>query len=232
MGLLSKILGTISNSFTIGDGAAGDKYVQAETGVPAPPFVRYNDTTKLWEISNNGVAVSAPIHRSFANEIHAITSKAVPEDADEVLIEDSTNSWNKKRVALSTIGKASYPAYQYATSATAPTTNLAAYNPPTTLLPGMQVTALVSGLYRMQLNLEWQGTSSATVGAFALTVNNLMVTNSTRRSRVTAGGAWMNLMVEAVGNVTAGQVVQADWWVFAGGTLTAGNRFFSIMRVG
>lgn len=43
------------------------------------------------------------IHDNVANEIHQVTQKATPVAADEVLVEDSADTWNKKRVALSAI---------------------------------------------------------------------------------------------------------------------------------
>jgi hypothetical protein len=43
---------------------------------------------------------SAAIHDNAASEIHAVTEKATPVDADEILIEDSADSYNKKRVQI------------------------------------------------------------------------------------------------------------------------------------
>jgi len=43
------------------------------------------------------------VHDNVAGEIHAVSNKATPVSADEILIEDSADSWNKKRVALSSI---------------------------------------------------------------------------------------------------------------------------------
>ncbi len=40
------------------------------------------------------------IHDNVADEINQVTSKATPVDADVLLIEDSANSWNKKKIAL------------------------------------------------------------------------------------------------------------------------------------
>jgi hypothetical protein len=40
------------------------------------------------------------IHDNVANEINAVTAKATPVAADVVLIEDSADSWNKKKIAL------------------------------------------------------------------------------------------------------------------------------------
>lgn len=45
----------------------------------------------------------AAIHDDVAGEIHAITNKATPVNADELVIEDSADSWNKKRVAISAL---------------------------------------------------------------------------------------------------------------------------------
>lgn len=47
--------GTDSNTFTIGSTAAvSDMYIYANIGTPALPFVRYNATNSIWELSNNG----------------------------------------------------------------------------------------------------------------------------------------------------------------------------------
>jgi hypothetical protein len=40
------------------------------------------------------------IHDNVQNEIHQISEKSVPVDADEIVIEDSAASWGKKRVSL------------------------------------------------------------------------------------------------------------------------------------
>lgn len=59
MGLRDHIAGTTSDTFAIGNGAAGDKYIQAENAAGTLPFIRYNDTTKKWELSNDGIAIVA-----------------------------------------------------------------------------------------------------------------------------------------------------------------------------
>lgn len=43
------------------------------------------------------------IHDNVAGEIHAITSKATPVAADEIVLEDSADSWNKKRATISSL---------------------------------------------------------------------------------------------------------------------------------
>lgn len=57
MGLRDNVLGTTSNTFAVGDGRAGDKYLQAETAAATVPFIRYNDTAKRWELSHDGTSV-------------------------------------------------------------------------------------------------------------------------------------------------------------------------------
>lgn len=47
------------------------------------------------------------IHDNVANEIHAIALKATPVSADEVVIEDSADSWNKKRASVGSIASGS-----------------------------------------------------------------------------------------------------------------------------
>lgn len=71
--LRDKIVGTTSNTFAIGDGGAGDKYLQAETAAATLPFVRYNDTAKLWEKSDNGTAVT-PIGRVRQHLVSEVTA--------------------------------------------------------------------------------------------------------------------------------------------------------------
>jgi hypothetical protein len=43
------------------------------------------------------------IHDDTANEINAITAKATPVAADVAIIEDSADSWNKKKIALTSL---------------------------------------------------------------------------------------------------------------------------------
>ncbi|MBZ0158375.1 MAG: hypothetical protein K8I29_19430 [Alphaproteobacteria bacterium] len=54
MGLFGDIKGTRQNTFEIGNGQAGDKTLVARNGDANPPKVRYNDTTNLWQYSNDG----------------------------------------------------------------------------------------------------------------------------------------------------------------------------------
>lgn len=61
MSVFQKVRGTTSDSFAIGIGKSGDKYLEADTGNPTTlPFIRYNDTLKRWEISGDGVNVYDP----------------------------------------------------------------------------------------------------------------------------------------------------------------------------
>jgi hypothetical protein len=43
------------------------------------------------------------IHDNVANEIHAITAKATPVNADELLIEDSAAAWAKKSITITSL---------------------------------------------------------------------------------------------------------------------------------
>lgn len=54
--------------------------------------------------SNMGIgADAAAIHDNVASEIHAITEKTTPVDDDELVIEDSADSYNKKRLKISNL---------------------------------------------------------------------------------------------------------------------------------
>lgn len=57
MPVFQKVRGTTSDNFAIGVGKSGHKYLEADTGAGTVPFIRYNDTTKRWEISNDGAAI-------------------------------------------------------------------------------------------------------------------------------------------------------------------------------
>lgn len=48
------VSGTTENTFTIGDGLAGDKTIAMDNGGATLPAIRFNDLTNKWEFSNNG----------------------------------------------------------------------------------------------------------------------------------------------------------------------------------
>ena len=61
--LVQAVQGAIAsggNAFRNGDGAAGDKYYYAQNADALKPYVRYNDTTKKWEMSNDGASSFVP----------------------------------------------------------------------------------------------------------------------------------------------------------------------------
>lgn len=61
MSVFKKLRGTSSGNFSIGVGTAGHKYLEADTGNPTTfPYLRYNDTLKRWEISNDGTTIYSP----------------------------------------------------------------------------------------------------------------------------------------------------------------------------
>lgn len=75
MGLFGDIKGTRQNTFEIGNGQTGDKSLVARNGDANPPKVRYNDTSNLWQYSNDGT-----------------TWKDLPPSADDVLPSQGGNS--------------------------------------------------------------------------------------------------------------------------------------------
>lgn len=52
-------IGTGGNALRIGDVLAGDKYLYAQNADASKPFLRYNDTLNVWELSNDGTSTSA-----------------------------------------------------------------------------------------------------------------------------------------------------------------------------
>jgi hypothetical protein len=89
-------------------GAGGSLTVKEEDGAPSVAGVTEIKVTNGSLTDNTGGSVSialsasdsAAIHDNAASEIHAVTEKATPVDADEILIEDSADSYNKKRVQI------------------------------------------------------------------------------------------------------------------------------------
>jgi hypothetical protein len=57
MSVFQKVRGTTADRFAVGIGKTGDKYLEADTGAASLPFVRYNDTTKRWEFTNDGTTI-------------------------------------------------------------------------------------------------------------------------------------------------------------------------------
>lgn len=59
---------------------------------------------KMVQITNlPGGADADAIHDNVADEIHQIALKGTPVSADEIVIEDSVDSWNKKRIIISSL---------------------------------------------------------------------------------------------------------------------------------
>jgi hypothetical protein len=55
MGLFSNLLGTVSNSFRIGDKTTvSNKTIEANNGDANRPAMRYNESTNKWQFSNDG----------------------------------------------------------------------------------------------------------------------------------------------------------------------------------
>lgn len=61
----------------------------------------YDLATNTW-VPGSPTDVTA-IHDNVASEIHVVTEKTMPANDDEILIEDSTDSYNKKRIKISNL---------------------------------------------------------------------------------------------------------------------------------
>lgn len=84
MGLFRNLLGTTLEEFRIGRGKAGNKALLANTDATNKPQLRYNDSSKKWELSNNGtVFTEIPTSSSgggaadIATVLHQNTNSAV-----------------------------------------------------------------------------------------------------------------------------------------------------------
>jgi len=62
MGLRDKIDGTTVNTFLVGDGVAGDKYIRVDTGATDLPGFRRLNASGYWEYSNDGTVWYPFIH--------------------------------------------------------------------------------------------------------------------------------------------------------------------------
>jgi hypothetical protein len=137
--------------------------ISADPTSPANGDIWYNSTSNQFKAYENGAVVvlrggsdSDALHKSTANEIHTLTAKATPASDDVFVIEDSADSWNKKRV---TVGGAS-PAYgqnfQSAVEEDTATTTSSTMQTRVTL-----TTPALTGTYRIDWQAELRITSTS-----------------------------------------------------------------------
>jgi hypothetical protein len=77
---------TSANTFSVGDGSAGNKQISANNGDASLPNIRFNDTSNKWEFSNNGttwiefgsVSInSEPTDRSYSGTLINLTTASI-----------------------------------------------------------------------------------------------------------------------------------------------------------
>ncbi len=90
---------------TFTDITTNDVSITKHGFVPRAPnltteFLRGDAT---WAIPSGAGIDTSAIHKTSAGEIYALTVKTTPVAADVVLIEDSADSWNKKKAAISSL---------------------------------------------------------------------------------------------------------------------------------
>jgi len=112
VGLLSKIIGTISNSFTIGDGTTADKYLYADNGGANLPGFRRLNSSGVWEYSNDGtnwlsLAATAPLfgqnYQYAADETTTTTTSSTFQDKVTLTTEALTGTYRVAFNAEATI---------------------------------------------------------------------------------------------------------------------------------
>lgn len=84
-------------------GEADEINVGGLNGLLADPQTPAAHTHVEADITDLDHTDTAAIHDNVAGEIHAITEKVTPADNDELVIEDSADSFNKKRVKISNL---------------------------------------------------------------------------------------------------------------------------------
>jgi hypothetical protein len=85
---------TSANTFSVGDGAAGNKQISANNGDANLPNIRFNDTSNKWEYSNNGTTwiemgsvsiTSEPAsNNSYSGTNIALTLSSIPMNFGDV----------------------------------------------------------------------------------------------------------------------------------------------------
>jgi hypothetical protein len=95
----------IGTDVTTLDASLSEHGLLKKLGGGTTNFLRADGT---WSAPPGGTDTNA-IHKSTASEIHGVTAKATPVAADEILIEDSADTWNKKRIALTNLLGGSSP---------------------------------------------------------------------------------------------------------------------------
>lgn len=90
--------------------AANTVFAGPAAGADADPTFRALDAADLpahqhveADITDLNHTDANAIHDNVAGEIHAIANKAAPDDADEIVVEDSGAAWAKKRVSLTSL---------------------------------------------------------------------------------------------------------------------------------
>jgi len=92
-----------TNTILFGDDTAYGASWNGDLGTPTKNAV-YDKINSMTE-GGAGTDTTA-IHDNETGEIHAITEKTTPVSADEIIIEDSASSYNKKRVQIGNLDKA------------------------------------------------------------------------------------------------------------------------------
>lgn len=95
LSILSRILNgqeSASSTFKFGDGTTTStlfKYIKADNGTAALPFIRYNETTAKWEVSDNGTNTVTVASSSSAG-LSASSTKSIFITASEIGVNSSS----------------------------------------------------------------------------------------------------------------------------------------------
>jgi hypothetical protein len=88
------------NNLKLGTGTANDVVIEANLGNVDNPKLMFDSTDEVWKFSNDGLAfseVSPPLI------IDDLTEKVTPVNDDVLVIEDSADSFSKKKVKISSL---------------------------------------------------------------------------------------------------------------------------------
>lgn len=106
-----------TDTAAIHDNVAGEINAVADKATPDDAdVILIEDSTDTWakkkitvsDLTGGGGADEDAIHDNVAGEINAVADKEAPEDSDVLLIEDSSDSWAKKKITVSDLTSGSH----------------------------------------------------------------------------------------------------------------------------
>ena len=166
------------------------------------------------------------IHKAVASEISAMTLKDIPASGDMLVIEDSADSNNKKRITVSSLPAAGALTSSEATATADTTTTSVAY----TQMAGMTLTP-EAGTYLALFTTSVSSSSANGMIYSCLFANNVQIAATESITSAFKSSDILDTAINKVVTVGAGQAIEIRWKV-GSGTGTAKARVLTLVKIG